>query len=73
MRTAADLNFGEKAIIDNIDFKHPSFRRIIEIGFTPGQEIELLNKSVFNDPLAFSLRGTMIAIRKNEAESIRLL
>ena len=73
MKTAADLNFGEKAIIDEIDFNHPSFRRIIEIGFTPGQEIELLCKSVFNDPLAFSLRGTMIAIRKNEAESIRLL
>ena len=36
---------------------HPSFRRIIEIGFTPGQEIELINKSVFNDPLAFSLKG----------------
>lgn len=73
MRTAADLNFGEKAIIDEIDLNHPSFRRIIEIGFTPGQEIELLNKSIFNDPLSFSLRGTMIAIRKNEAESIRLL
>lgn len=73
MKTAADLNFGEKAIIDDIDFNHPSFRRIVEIGFTPGQEIELLSKSVFNDPLAFSLRGTMIAIRKNEAQSIRVL
>lgn len=73
MKTAANLNFGEKAIIDKIDFDHPSFRRIIEIGFTPGQEIELLNKSVFNDPLAFSLRGTTIAIRRHEAESIKLL
>jgi ferrous iron transport protein A len=73
MKTAANLNFGEKAIIDQIDFNHPSFRRIIEIGFTPGQEIELVNKSVFNDPLAFSLRGTMIAIRRHEAESIKLI
>ncbi|MCB0732097.1 MAG: ferrous iron transport protein A [Ignavibacteriae bacterium] len=73
MKTAANLNFGEKAIIDSIDQNHPSFRRIIEIGFTPGQEIELVNKSFFNDPLAFALRGTMIAIRKNEAESIRIL
>lgn len=73
MRTAADLKFGEKAIIDKIDFNHPSFRRIIEIGFTPGQEIELVNKSIFNDPLAFSLRGTMIAIRRNEADSICIL
>ena len=73
MKTAADLAFGEKAIIDQIDFNHPSFRRIVEIGFTPGQEIELLSKSVFNDPLAFALRGTMIAIRRNEAESILVL
>ena len=73
MKTAADLTFGEKAIIDDIDFNHPSFRRIIEIGFTPGQEIELLNISLFNDPMAFALRGTMIAIRRNEAESIRVL
>lgn len=73
MKTAADLNYGEKAIISEIDFQHPSFRRILEIGFTPGQEIELINKSIFNDPLAFSLRGTLIAIRKNEAKSIKLL
>ncbi len=73
MKTAADLNFGEKAVIESVDNNHPSFRRIIEIGFTPGQEIELVNKSLFNDPLAFAIRGTMIAIRRNEAESIRLL
>lgn len=73
MRTAASLKYGEKAIIDQIDFNHPSFRRIIEVGFTPGQEIELIHKSVFDDPLAFSLRGTMIAIRKNEAESIKII
>lgn len=73
MKTAADLNLGEKAVIESIDNHHPSFRRIIEIGFTPGQEIELINKSIFNDPIAFSVRGTMIAIRRNEAQSIRVL
>ena len=73
MKTAANLKLGEKAIIDKIDINHPSFRRIIEIGFTPGQQIKLINKSVFDDPLAFSLRGTVIAIRKHEAESIRIL
>ena len=72
MKTAADLKFGEKAFIQSINKSHPSFRRIIEIGFTPGQEIELINSSIFNDPLAFSLRGTMVAIRRNEAESIYL-
>ncbi len=70
MKTAANLNFGEPAIITGIDHSHPSARRIIEVGFTPGQQIELINKTAFSDPLAFSLRGTIIAIRRNEAESI---
>ncbi|MEE9431069.1 MAG: FeoA family protein [Melioribacteraceae bacterium] len=73
MKTAAELSFGEIGIIDEIDNSHPSFRRILEIGFTPGQQIELLSKSIFNDPLAFSLRGTMVAIRKGEAQSIKVV
>jgi ferrous iron transport protein A len=72
MRTAAELNFGERATINNVNPSHPSSRRILEVGFTPGQEIELINKSAFNDPLAFSLRGALIAIRKKEAESIEI-
>lgn len=72
MRTAADLDYGEIVTINNIDIEHPSSRRILEIGFTPGQEIELINKSFFNDPLAFSVRGTLIAIRKNEAGCIKI-
>jgi len=72
LKTAADMVHGEKGIISNIDGSHPSSRRILEIGFTPGQEIELINKSIFNDPLAFALRGTLIAIRKNEAACIIL-
>ena len=50
----------------------PSFKRILEVGFTPGQEIELINTSAFNDPMAFSIRGTLIAIRKQEAGCIIL-
>lgn len=72
MKKASDLVFGEKVTIKEIDLTHPSSRRILEIGFTPGQEIELINTSFFNDPLAFSVRGTLIAIRKNEADCIKV-
>ncbi|MBK6537252.1 MAG: FeoA family protein [Ignavibacteria bacterium] len=70
MRTAAELKLGEKAIIKDIDNTHPSSHRILEIGFTPGQEIVLLTKSIFNDPIGLSIRGTIFAIRKNEASCI---
>jgi ferrous iron transport protein A len=70
MKTASELKYGEKVTISEIDLTHPSSMRILEIGFTPGEEIELMNSSIFNDPLAFAVRGTLIAIRKNEAECI---
>lgn len=72
MKKASDLDLGEKVTIKEIDLTHPSSRRILEIGFTPGQEIQLINKSFFNDPLAFSIRGTLIAIRRNEADCIKV-
>ena len=70
MKTAANLKFGEKAVINDIDTSNPSHQRIIEVGFTPGQEIELVSITTFNDPIAFSVRGTLIAIRKKEADCI---
>ncbi len=73
MKTAAELKFGETGIIHEIDKSHPSSRRILEVGFTPGQEIELLNTSIFNDPIAFSVRGSIIAVRKSEANCIKIL
>ncbi len=44
--------------------------RLLEIGFTPGQSVRLVAKSPFRDPLAFSLRGTVIALRRFEASCI---
>lgn len=70
LKTAADLKVNETAIIKRIDRSHPSYRRLLEIGFTPGQEITLLNRTLFNDPISFSIRGTIFAIRKEEASHI---
>jgi len=72
MRSAAELDFGEKVTIADIDTAHPSHKRIIEYGFTPGQIIQMVNKSTFNDPIAISIRGSLIAIRKSEADCIKI-
>jgi Fe2+ transport system protein FeoA len=72
MRTAAELKYKERGIISEIDTSHPSSKRIIEHGFTPGQIIELVYQSLFNDPIAVSIRGTLIALRKSEAHCIKL-
>jgi len=70
--TITELHSGQIAKIKRIDLTHPSSFRVLEYGFTPGQEVQLINKSFFNDPLAVSLRGALIAIRKNDAECIEV-
>ena len=72
MRTVAELKINESGIISEIDISHPSSKRIIEHGFTPGQNIELVSQALFNDPIAVSIRGTLIALRKSEADCIKL-
>lgn len=75
-KSVADLNIGESALItsvgdDCIDV-HCHCLRLMELGFTPGQEVTVIAKSPFKDPLAVSVRGTMIALRKAEAECIKI-
>jgi len=74
--TLAELKVGESAVItsvgdDCLDI-HCHCLRLMELGFTPGQEVSVVAKSPFKDPLAVSVRGTIIALRKGEAECIKI-
>jgi Fe2+ transport system protein FeoA len=74
--SVSDLDCGETAVItsvgDNCIDINCHCLRLLEIGFTPGQEVTIVAKSPFKDPLAVSIRGTIIALRKNEAECIKI-
>ncbi len=72
MKSASELTNGENAVIVGIDNSHPSAKRLIELGFTPGQEIQLVGKSFFDDPIALAVRGTIIAVRKSEAACLKV-
>lgn len=74
--TVADMNIGQSAVIksvgdDCLDI-HCHCLRLMELGFTPGQEVTVVARSLFKDPLAVSVRGTVIALRKTEAECIKI-
>ncbi len=75
-RSVADLKIGESAKItsvgdDCLDI-HCHCLRLMELGFTPGQEVTVVAKSPFKDPLAVSVRGTIIDLRSEEAECIKV-
>ena len=48
-------------------------RRLLDLGIIKGTKIEPVLLSPSGDPRAFSVRGTLIAIRKEDAENIEVI
>lgn len=48
-------------------------RRLCDIGFSCGQEIVKTNTGVFSSPIAYTIRGTKLALRKKDAQLIGVI
>jgi ferrous iron transport protein A len=64
-------NDGE-AKVDGVEGTPALRRRLLEAGFTAGSPVRFLMATPFGDPLVFSLRGAVIALRKSEARCVRV-
>lgn len=65
-----DLPVGESATVNSIQAEGIARRRMFDLGLVPGTRIEALRLSPAGDPKAYSIRGTVIAFRKEEARQI---
>lgn len=45
-------------------------RRLSDLGFWPGTEVELVRRAPLGDPIQLSLRGFRLALRKSEARRV---
>lgn len=50
----------------------PERRRLLDLGFVPGTEVVSEMRSPGGDPVAYRVRGTLIALRKEQADLIRI-
>ncbi len=67
-----ELSTGKKGIITKI-VGHGAFRkRLIEMGFVRGREIEVLLHAPMHDPIKYSLMGYEVSLRKTEAHMIEV-
>ena len=41
--------------------------RLLDLGFTPGAEVKVVQAAPLGEPLVVALRGTKLALRKDEA------
>lgn len=69
------LKIGEKGIVLGIAkaLRGQQRRRLMDLGIVPGTEIEAQLQSVTNDPIAYKVRGLVVALRKQQADRIYLV
>lgn len=65
-----DLKCGEKAVVKKMNADVNIKRRLQDIGLIDGTQIECIGKSPLGDPIAFMIRGAVIAIRNEDSSKI---
>ena len=74
IRYLADLLPGEHGIVASIHNHCADHerRRLMDLGFVPGTQVEAAVASPFNDPVAYRVKGALIALRRQQASLIHL-
>ncbi len=65
-----DMESGQKGRVVEIDVKGSILRRIRDLGLIENTIIKCVGKSPFGDPMAYTVRGAVIAIRREDGKKI---
>ncbi len=71
-KTLNELPLNTKGYIKKLNCHGNIRRRLLDLGFVEGASITPVLISPSQDPRAFSIRGTLIAIRKEDANFINI-
>ena len=69
-KSLASCNTGETLTVSRLDTSGVSRRRLSDLGLIPGTLVTCLFKAPSGNPAAYLIRGTVIAIRRTDAEKI---
>ena len=74
-RSLSELKIGEKGKIFGIakSLRGQQRRRLMDLGVVPGTEVEVEMKGLWDDPVAYRIRGATIALRKSQTDKIYLI
>lgn len=64
------LKPGEKAKVLALESQGLTRRRFLDLGLTPGAEIECVMPSMLREPQAYRIRGTLLGLRREQADQI---
>jgi DtxR family Mn-dependent transcriptional regulator len=74
VETLADLEHGEEARVLGIHtgLQGPQRRRLLDLGLVPGTVVEAELTSATGDPVAYRVRGALIALRDDQARWVQV-
>lgn len=70
IKNLVSLVIGEKGMIYDIKANGAFLRRLMDLGFIRGAEIEKTSKSPLGDPCAYKILDAVIALRASDAAKI---
>lgn len=65
-----DVELGKSCRVTSLDVEGILRRRFLDLGLINGTIVKALNKSPSGDPIAYLIRGAVIAIRSEDASKI---
>lgn len=65
-----NLPMNKKGIVEKINCDGNIRRRLLDLGVVKGTSIIPIFKSPFGDPIAYEIRGSLVALRKEISELI---
>jgi ferrous iron transport protein A len=71
-RTLADLPTGQRCILDHLDLPTDLARRLMELGFLPGNEVVPGRRAPGGGPRVFRVDGSEVALREETAARLYL-
>lgn len=72
MNNLYELELGRIAKVENIYCEENIKRRLMDLGIVRGTEIKAILKSPSGNPKAYEVRGSVIAIRSEDAKKIEI-
>jgi ferrous iron transport protein A len=71
--TLDKLKINSEAVVEQVKCEGNILRRFLDLGLISGTKITALYASPSGDPTAYFFRGTVIALRKDDAKKIEIV
>ena len=69
----SDLRTGEKGIIVKVTGRGGFRKRIIEMGFIRGKEVDVIQNAPLKDPIHYRVMGYDVSLRRADAAMIEVI